>query len=76
MQATASLPGPGALRIGRPFVSTGFDLVVIAGGLTFPIALWSWWDGRSAAVFAGLSIPLLILLVNQVAKRLTGNSLW
>jgi len=54
-----------ALRLGRTFVGPAFDLLVIAGGLSFPLAAWLLYDGRSAAALIGLSIPVVALLVNQ-----------
>ncbi len=52
-------------RLGRSFVGPGFDLLLIGGGLTFPIAAWLLWDGSSASALIGLSIPVIALLVNQ-----------
>jgi len=56
---------PGAFRIGRTFVSPGFDLLLIGGGLTYPLALWLVWDVSSAATSIALAIPIVALLVNQ-----------
>ena len=53
------------MRLGRTFVGPCFDSLVIGGGLTLPAAAWLWLDGRSAAQLLGLSLPLIVLLVNQ-----------
>jgi hypothetical protein len=55
----------GVITIGRPFVSPAFDLMLIGGGLTYPLALWLLWDGSSAATSIALAIPVVALLVNQ-----------
>lgn len=67
MQATAAASATAAprLQVGRTFVSPGFDLLLIGGGLTYPLVLWLFWDGASAAAWIGLSIPVIALLVNQ-----------
>ena len=52
-------------RLGRTFVGPLFDSVFIGGGITLPAAAWLWLDGRSATQLLGLSLPLLVLLVNQ-----------
>ena len=62
---SAAAPGGRALAMGRSFVSPGFDLLLVGGGLTFPVAAWLAWDGSSAAALIGLSIPVVALLVNQ-----------
>ena len=53
------------MRVGRSFVGPLFDGAVIGGGITLPVAAWLWLDGRSATQLLGLSLPLLVLLVNQ-----------
>lgn len=50
---------------GRTFVSPVFDGLTIAGGLTLPIALWLLWAGASAREVMLVSVPVLLLLVNQ-----------
>lgn len=65
MQATLSTPGWGGLHVGRAFVGPTFDLLVIGGGLTFPLVLAILWDGASLAALAGASAPVLVLLFNQ-----------
>ena len=66
MQATATPRGPNSrVHVGRTFVSPAFDLLLIGGGLTYPLLLWVLWDGASAAAWIGLSIPIIALLVNQ-----------
>ena len=57
--------GTPRIQVGRTFVSPGFDLLLVGGGLTYPLVLWLLWDGASAAVWIGVSIPVLALLVNQ-----------
>ena len=52
-------------RLGRTFVGPVFDTLWIGGGVTLPAALWLLADGRSAGAILGLSLPLLVLLVNQ-----------
>ena len=58
-------PPPRVFGIGRTFVGPTFDLLLIGGGLSFPIAAWIAWNGASAAAVIGLSIPVIALLVNQ-----------
>jgi hypothetical protein len=53
------------LRLGRTFVGPVFDPLWIGGGVTLPVAGWLLLDGRSAADLLGLSLPWLVLLVNQ-----------
>jgi hypothetical protein len=65
MQGALPRPAPTTLQLGRPFIGSAFDLLLIGGGLTFPLCLWLWRDGASVAAFAGLSAPLLVLLCNQ-----------
>jgi hypothetical protein len=62
---SAGAPAAHALGVGRTFVGPAFDLLLIGGGLTFPVAAWLFWDGSSAAAVIGLSIPVVALLVNQ-----------
>jgi hypothetical protein len=52
-------------RLGRTFVGPVFDPFWIGGGVTLPCAVWLLFDGRSAAELLGLSLPWLVLLVNQ-----------
>ncbi len=52
-------------RLGRTFVGPVFDTLWIGGGITLPAAVWLLVDGRSAGEILGLSLPLLVLLVNQ-----------
>jgi hypothetical protein len=59
------MSAPAAFAVGRTFAHPAFDLLVIGGGLTFPLAVWLAYDGSSAAAVLGLSIPVLVLLVNQ-----------
>jgi len=54
-----------AQYLGRTFVGPVFDSLVIGGGITLPAAAWLWLDGRGAAQLLGLSLPVLVLLVNQ-----------
>ncbi len=56
---------PGALVVGRSFGPPAFDLLVIAGGLTFPLALWLLLSGATAAAAIGVSLPVVVLLANQ-----------
>jgi hypothetical protein len=53
------------MSLGRPLVNPAFDLLLIASGLTFPVAAWLAWDPRSAGTAIGLSLPLVMLLVTQ-----------
>ena len=53
------------LQLGRTFVHPAFDLLVIGGLLTVPIALWTALAGKSASAFLGLTFPVLLLLCNQ-----------
>jgi hypothetical protein len=53
------------LHLGRTFVGPAFDPLWIGGGATLPVAGWLLLDGRSAADLLGLSLPWLVLLVNQ-----------
>ncbi len=62
MSAAAALR---SRAVGRSFVSPAFDLLLIGGGITFPLAAWLAWDGSSASAVIGLSIPVVALLVNQ-----------
>jgi len=54
-----------APSLGRTFVGPVFDSLVIGGGITLPAAAWLWLDGRGAAQLLGVSLPLLVLLLNQ-----------
>jgi hypothetical protein len=65
MAAPAQTSRGRPLQLGRSFVSPGFDLMLIGGGLTYPLILWLWWNGASAAALIGVSLPILMLLVNQ-----------
>jgi len=58
-------PRPPLFQVGRSFVHPLFDLAVIGGLLTLPIALWAAFGGGSAAVFLGLTFPVIALLCNQ-----------
>lgn len=51
--------------LGRTFVHPAFDLCVIGGLLTLPVALFATLAGASAAVFLGLATPVILLLCNQ-----------
>ena len=53
------------LRLGRSFVGPVFDSLWIGGAITFPAAAWLLFDGRGAVQVLGLSLPLLVLFVNQ-----------
>jgi hypothetical protein len=53
------------MSFGRPLVHPAFDLLLIASGLTFPVAAWLAWDATSAATAIGLSLPVVMLLVTQ-----------
>ena len=65
MQTSATAPPLRTLQIGRSFVSPAVDLLLIGGGLTFPLVLWLWWGEASAAAFVGLSLPMILLLGPQ-----------
>ncbi len=65
MQVALPVPAAGGIQLGRAFLSPLLDLLTIGGGLTFPLALWLWWDGASAAALVGLWAPVLVLLFNQ-----------
>jgi hypothetical protein len=53
------------VSIGRAFVHPIFDLAVIGGLLTVPIALWAALAGQSAAAFIGVTFPVIALICNQ-----------
>jgi len=65
-RSMAGAVGLPRVRVGRTFVSPTFDLMVIGGLLTLPIALWAAFAGHSAAAFiGGASFPLITLVCNQ-----------
>lgn len=57
-------PGVG-ITVGRTFIGPGFDVMIIGGGLTIPIALWTSLHGASALAALGASFPIVALIVNQ-----------
>jgi len=63
--AETNAPAPPLLQIGRSFVHPAFDLLVVGGLLTVPIALYVSLAAGSAAAFIGLSLPVLLLLCNH-----------
>jgi hypothetical protein len=66
MSAIATVPGDTRLfQVGRSFVHPAFDLVVIGGLLTVPIALWAALAGQSASAFLGVTFPVVALFCNQ-----------
>jgi hypothetical protein len=52
-------------HVGRTFVHPAFDVLVIGGLLTLPIALWTALAGRSASAFIGMTFPVVALVCNQ-----------
>ena len=56
---------PPRLALGRTFVHPAFDLCVIGGLLTVPIALYATLRAESAAAFMGVAAPVIFLLCNQ-----------
>lgn len=53
------------VTLGRTFVHPVFDLFVIGGLLTLPIALFATLAAGSTAAFIGLASPVIFLLCNQ-----------
>ncbi len=64
---TAVATGIGRPRfaIGRTFVHPAFDLFVIGGLLTVPVALFATLRAGSAAAFLGVAAPVIFLFCNQ-----------
>jgi hypothetical protein len=64
-----AIPTPAArlpiLNVGRTFVHPMFDLFVIGGLLTLPIALWAAFANQSASAFIGATFPVIALVCNQ-----------
>lgn len=54
-----------AFSIGRTFVHPLFDLFVIGGLLTVPVALFTTLQAGSAAAFLGVAAPVIFLFCNQ-----------
>ena len=52
-------------EVGRTFVHPAFDMLVIGGLLTLPIALWAALAGQSASAFIGVTFPVIALVCNQ-----------
>lgn len=63
--ATAALPRASRIGLGRSFVHPLFDLFVIGGLLTVPVALYATRFAGSAAAVLDLSLPVIMLLCNN-----------
>jgi hypothetical protein len=62
----AALPGRASLfHVGRTFVHPVFDLLVIGGLLTVPLALWASHATPTAKIDAATLFPVIALLCNQ-----------
>jgi hypothetical protein len=63
--ASSAVASPRLLYIGRSFVHPAFDLFVIGGLLTLPIALFVTSAAGSATAFIGLTLPVILLVCNN-----------
>ena len=66
MSIAVASPRPlSALMLGRTFVHPLFDLFVIGGLLTLPVALLTTLQGGSSAAFLAVASPVIFLFCNQ-----------